>query len=373
METTEARELYLVRKFPGLRGKLPWVPLGKFPTPIQPMPKLGARLGAFALFVKRDDLSGETYGGNKVRKLEFTLADALRLKRNPVITLGAVGSNHVLATTIYAKKVGLETVGVFVPQPVQQYLRDNILANACQGCRIECVAGDLEAPLRIASIYLRDWIGRRRRPYLLWAGGSSTLGVMGYVEAGLEIAAQVREGLMPEPAFAFVPVGSAGTLAGLALGLRLAGLKTRAVGVRVYSRTLANEKAAAFMHNRALAFLRRLDPSVPDVRARARDMLMLHDYFGPAYAVFTQKGVRAAELAAELEGLKLDGAYSAKNMAGFLDFMSDPGRKDLPALFIATYNSIPLDPLMAVCPGPEILPEAVREYFQNPIAPVADE
>jgi D-cysteine desulfhydrase len=262
---------------------------------------------------------------------------------------------------------------VFVPQPVQQYLRDNILANACQGCRIEYVSGDLRAPLRIASIYLRDWMGQRRRPYLLWAGGSSTLGVMGYVEAGLEIAAQVREGLMPEPAFAFVPVGSAGTFAGLALGLKLAGLKTRAVGVRVYDKTFANEKAAAFMHNRALAYLRRLEPAVPDVRARARDMLMLHDYFGPAYAVFTQKGVRAAELAAELEGLKLDGAYSAKNMAGFIDFMSDPGRKHLPALFIATYNSIPLDPLVAGCPGPEVLPQAVRRYFQEPIAPVSDD
>ncbi|HUT56049.1 MAG TPA: pyridoxal-phosphate dependent enzyme [bacterium] len=372
MNPTDVRELYLVRKFPGLSGKLPWLPLGKFPTPVQRMDQLAARIGASALFVKRDDLSGEEYGGNKVRKLEFTLADAFKRKRNPVITLGAVGSNHVLATTIYAKKIGIETVGVFVPQPVQQYLRDNILANCCQGCQIEYVEGDLKAPLRIASIYLRDWIAKRRRPYLLWAGGSSTLGVMGYVEAGLEIAAQVREGMMPEPAFAFVPVGSAGTFSGLALGLKLAGLKTRAVGVRVYARALANEKIAAFMLNRALAYLRRLDPAIPNVKTRARELTMLHDYFGAAYAQFTKKGMEAIALASELEGLTLDGAYSGKAMAGFIEFMADPSRKNLPALFIATYNSIPLDPLIASCPGPSILPEPVRQYFHKDIAPIAD-
>lgn len=367
----DKRELYLVKKFPGLAGKLPWLPLGKFPTPILRMDKLGARLGASALFVKRDDLSGELYGGNKVRKLEFTLADARARNRNPVITLGAVGSNHVLATTLYAKKLGLDTVGVFIPQPVQEYLRQNILANACQGCRIEYVQSDAGAVGRIASVYLREW-KRNRRPYFLWAGGSSTLGVIGYVEAGLEIADQVREGLMPEPAFAFVPVGSAGTFAGLALGLRLAGLKTAAVGVRVYNKSFANEKIAAFMMNRALAHLRRLDPSIPLLKTRASDLLMLHDYFGRTYAQFTQKGVEAIRLASELEGVTLDGAYSGKAMAGFIDFMSDPARKDLPALFIATFNSIPLDSFLASCPGPKILPEAIQEYFKKDIAPVED-
>jgi len=369
---TPIREPYLIKQFPGLRGRLPWLDLGRFPTPVLPMNKLQERLGCGPLHVKRDDLSGEVYGGNKVRKLEFTLADALKRKRNPVITIGAVGSNHVLATTIYARKVGLDTIGVFVPQPVQENLRANILCNCVQGCRIEYAASDNRAFFKVVAIYLREWIKNRGRPYLLWIGGSSRLGVLGYVEGALELAAQVKEGMLPEPEYIFTPAGSAGTLAGLILGLKLAGLASRPVGVRVVEKSFTNEKTTAFMANRALAYLRRLDPAVPAFTINSGAVLMLHDYFGRRYAQYTTKGVAAINMARELEGLKLEGTYSGKAMAGLMEFMSRPENKNRSALFINTYNSIPLDPLLASCPGPEILPAAVREYFQKDIAPVED-
>ena len=94
------REPFLFTRFPRLRGRVPWMELGTLPTPVEPMTRLGEHLGCDNLWVKRDDLTGELYGGNKVRKLEFTLAHARALHRDLIITSGAVGSNHVLATKI---------------------------------------------------------------------------------------------------------------------------------------------------------------------------------------------------------------------------------------------------------------------------------
>src|SRR4030042_5011600 len=116
----------LFQQYPKLKA-IPWVSLGQFPTPVEPMARLGERLGFQRLWVKRDDLSGPRYGGNKVRKLEFLLADAQAQGRDAVLTLGAAGSNHCLATAVYAQELGLKSIAVFVPQPVQEYVRQNPL------------------------------------------------------------------------------------------------------------------------------------------------------------------------------------------------------------------------------------------------------
>lgn len=362
-------EPILFEKFPGLRGRLPWVSLGEFPTPLEPMEKLGEAIGAGSIYVKRDDLSATNYGGNKVRKLEFSLAEAIAKGRKTIITAGAVGSNHVLATTIHARTLGLDTVGIFGPQPVQENLRTNILCNRHNGCRIEYVENMGQLPMHAARVYHREW-REGNRPYLLYIGGSNTAGIIGYVEGGLEIARQVGQGMMPEPEYVFVPVGSSGTFAGMILGLKLAGLGSTVVGVRVADKEVTNERVAAFMANRANKRLRRLDPSVPLVKTKPSEVFMLHDYFGKEYGRYTAKGVEAMELLYGTEGLKLEGTYSGKALAGFIDFMGPRSRKDTPVLFLDTYNSIPVDPLLEACPGPEILPEELRSYFDCELAEV---
>ncbi len=364
------KEPYLFGRFPRLAEKIPWMPLGSFPTPVCKMEKLGQKLGCSDLYIKKDDLSGEEYGGNKVRKLEFILADAVRRRSGPVITVGAVGSNHVLATTIYAKKAGLGTVGIFVPQPVQENLRDNILCNGMMGCEIEPVGGFGGAILAAGKVYVREWIKSGRRPYMLGPGGSSTLGVIGYVEAAFEIATQIESGVMPEPEFVFAPIGSGGTFAGLALGLKLAGLASQPVGVRVVDKFMATEKRMAHMANKALQYLRKIDPSIPNAETAPEEIHIEHDYFGAGYAHYTKKGVDAIKEAAELEGIKLEGTYSGKNMAAFMDFMGVPARSKSRGLFLSTYNSRPLDEMLRECPGPEILPESIRDYFTRDIHPV---
>ncbi|MBI4701676.1 MAG: pyridoxal-phosphate dependent enzyme [Deltaproteobacteria bacterium] len=365
-------ERQLFRRFPGLRPAVPWLPLGTFPSPVERMARLGARLGCDRLFVKRDDLAGEPYGGNKVRKLEFTLADARRRGADRIVTVGAVGSNHLLATTVYAPHIGASAVGIVVPQPVQQYVRTNVLSDLALGCQIRPAPSLPCAAAELVATMARERLGGRRRSYFLWAGGSSALGVLGYVEAGLEIAAQVQGGLLPEPEWAFVPVGSGGTLAGLVLGLRLAGLRTRPIGVCVYARPATSAWTVALLANLAARYLRRCDRAVPRMRVRPAEIELLGGYLGPGYAHYTRRGVQAVELARDLECLALEGTYSGKCLAAFIDFVSAPERRGAAALFVNTYNSRPLAPLLAGAPRPEALPAPLRRYFEEPIAAVRE-
>src|SRR4030042_5456359 len=135
----------LFQQYPKLKA-IPWVSLGQFPTPVEPMAKRGESLGFKRLWVKRDDFSGVRYGGNKVRKLEFLLADAQAQGRDAVLTLGAVGSNHVLATALYAQELGLKSFAVFVPQPVQEYARKNLLCDHALGLKMHYLTNELLVP-----------------------------------------------------------------------------------------------------------------------------------------------------------------------------------------------------------------------------------
>ena len=113
--------------YPGLKGKVPWIPLGNFPTPVQKLNHLGKKIGAASFYIKRDDLSSEIYGGNKIRKLEFLLAEAKQKKADTLITGGGVGSNFSLATTIHGKRLGMRTVIVLMDHPVSEATKKNML------------------------------------------------------------------------------------------------------------------------------------------------------------------------------------------------------------------------------------------------------
>ena len=362
----------LFQKYPKLKG-IPWVSLGRFPTPVEPMAKLGEHLGFKRLWVKRDDLSGARYGGNKIRKLEFLLADAKAQGRESVLTLGAAGSNHCLATALYAQEQGLKSIGVFVPQPVQEYVRANLLCDYNLGLDMHYIENQVRVPDKIMRLLLSHKSqATGARPYLIWAGGSSPTGTLGYVNAGLEIARQVSEGLLPEPDFVFTPVGSCGTFAGLILGLKLGALRTRGVGVRVYDKAGANPYLISYLTRACVRLLRRYDPSFPEVRIRRNDFTFLDEFFGKGYAHFTRAGIEAVSQAQEFEGIKLDGAYSGKALAGLIAFAHRQGLQDKTLLFVNTYNSRDLAPLMGENRDYHRLPLSLQPCFELPIAPVED-
>jgi len=117
----------LFKQYPSLKEKLPYAQLGEFPTPILRLNQLGKEVGAEQLYIKNDGVSGLDYGGNKIRKLEFIMGEALRKNAKAVLTFGFAGSNHALATAVYAHKLGLQCISILLAQPNAQYLRKNLL------------------------------------------------------------------------------------------------------------------------------------------------------------------------------------------------------------------------------------------------------
>lgn len=358
-------DLPLFRRYPRLLAVLPWVSLGRWPTPVERLEEVERRLGSRAFYVKRDDLSSPVYGGNKVRKLEFSLADAMRRGRNEVLTVGAAGSNHVLATAVHGRRLGLRTTALLFEQPCSPYVRRNLLLDYSNGVNMVWVPSIPLVPiyswrerLRVSNLW------RNRRLYPLPPGGSSPVGCLGYVNAGMEIAEQVSAGLMPEPGCVVVAMGTHGTAAGLWLGMRLSGMDSRVVGVAVVERWLCNPYLWARLVNRTSEMLNRLDPSVGAPKARPSDLVYLDGYLGEGYGHITPEDGEAVRTLGELEGLKLEGTYTGKAMAAALDIAreSDGGEA---VLFVNTYNSVDLSSLVEGLDH-SLLPGPFRLFFEGP-------
>jgi len=311
----------LLQRFPRLQSSLPWIQLGQWPTPVTRLSRLSQALGR-EIWVKRDDLSGTRYGGNKVRKLELLLAQALHREHHSIVTVGGIGSNHVVATGLYARQLGLPTRAVVVPQPVTQQVHATLAL--CRSLEVEL----LPCPVRpLVPLYLWRAMHRADQPFLIGPGGSSPLGVLGHVGAALELAQQIEANELPEPHAIYVALGSGGTMAGLALGCALAGLRCEVRGVRVVERLLVNRTTVRMQVRRARRLLGL--ESTPGLRMR-----VVHGYLGHGYGAVTLQATSAVERAQD-HGLLLETTYTGKAFAGLLD--ADPGQH--PLLFWNTYNS----------------------------------
>lgn len=357
----------LFEECPQLRGEVAWLQLGEYPTPVQKLEGVCAAEGIDSLYIKRDDVSSPFYGGNKVRKLEFALADAKAKGHTSVITFGAVGSNHVLATVIHAERLGLETYAVLWPQPNAAYVRKNLLLDHTHGAHFVLTGSMYGAPVAFFR-GMAEGIHPRRTgyPYFIPPGGSNILGSLGYVDGALELRKQVDEGLLPEPDFIFVTYGSGSTAAGLLAGVTLAGLRSTVVAVRVVDKPVCNRYLLAAHVNRVAGFVARHCPGSPIRGLHARDILLIDDFCGPTYACFTPEGMAAVARAKECDGIKLEGTYTGKTFAGALDFIRRHGLEKRVCLFWNTYNSADLYP--QVCDVDyHTLPGGVHRYFEEPL------
>jgi D-cysteine desulfhydrase len=210
------------------------------------------------------------------------------------------------------------------------------------------------------------WEGLRgEKPYYVPAGASSLVGNMGYVNAAFKIRGQVERGEVPEPDYVLIAAGSLGTASGLQLGFMLAGMKTRVATVRVSMPWYITASKFASIMGNINAFMRRADPSVPDVKQKPEDLIMLDDYLGKCYAAFTPECISIIKTAKELEGLTLDPTYTSKALHGGLDWLRSRGEKDKVVLFMDTYNSVDLTPNIVGADYKE-LPRSLHKYFENP-------
>lgn len=353
----------IFEEYPGLSA-IPWTSLGDFPTPIQRLGELGEAHGFANLYVKRDDESSKVYGGNKVRKLEWVLADAEAKGRKTLICVGGSGSNQVLATTIYGKRRGFRVVGVVFDQPNAEYVRRNLLLDGHYGAELRFAQNTPVELLLFAATY--GWEALRgEKPYYVPAGASSPVGNIGYVNAAFEIRDQVEQGEMPEPDYVLAAAGSLGTASGLQLGFRLAGMKTRVAAVQVSIPWYITADKFAGMIANINDFMRSNDPSVPEVKPKPDELIMLRDYLGRCYADFTPDCVSILKQAKELEELTLDPTYTSKTLHGGLDYLKARGETDKVVLFMNTFNSVDLTSHVTGADY-KTLPTALHRYFEKP-------
>jgi 1-aminocyclopropane-1-carboxylate deaminase/D-cysteine desulfhydrase-like pyridoxal-dependent ACC family enzyme len=361
--------LPLFERYPRLGRELPYVPLGSFPTPLTRLSRLGEAVGALKLYIKRDDLSGALYGGNKVRKLEFLLARALAAGAKEVLTFGFAGSNHALATAVYAQALGLGCIAMLLPQLNARYVGDNLLVGQLHDAELHQHANT--ALLAFATLYqlLRHRLKAGAFPQLVAAGGSSALGTVGYVNAAFELKRQLEAQGLPAPEAVYLPAGSMGTAVGLALGLKVAGLGSRVVAVRVTETRYCNLKGMRRLFARTSGLLRALDPSFPRLELAEGDLELRHEFFGGRYARFTEEGQRAVTLMSKHEGLRLDGAYSAKALAALISDIGGRGRGDQTLLFWHTYSARDFAEALHAADYHR-LPKSFHRYFEGGSQPL---
>ena len=314
---------------------IPSFSLGNFPTPVQRLSNLESVLGFKSLWIKRDDLSGPLGGGNKVRKLEYMFAAAQTDIKKTLFTIGPTGSNHVRATAVYGKASGFRVQCLLFKQPPTAYSEANYRTICEHAAQVDEVERMSTMFIRYAYEKVKTRLGIGEERYFIPGGGSSPLGSVGYVKAISELKAQIEEGALPEPRCIFVPVGTCGTMAGLLAGVRLAGLKSQIVGIRVADRVVANTWGISRMVRRTLSCIDAADSRNIDTRS----IKLWHDDFGDGYAIPTEAGKRAVAMMAEHEGITLENTYTGKAFAGLLHYVRARKYENEPILFWHTYGN----------------------------------
>ena len=349
----------LAERWPRLAA-IPHLSLGGFPTAIEHATKLSSVAGC-DVWVKRDDRCGTVYGGNKVRKLEFLLAQAKSEGADTIITTGAIGSHHVLATGLYGRMHGFDVHAVMMPQPSNPHVEENARADLGAGVTLHPISTYGLLPTAMAALAARLKL-QRRRLFVIGPGGSDASGVLGWIEGGLEIGQQLARGEAREIDAVYVPLGSGGTAAGLAIGLAAAGVMAEVVGVRVTPRHLLRKGMLATLSRGLVQRIRTLDDRFPGVTDTAMKNLVFEEAFlGEGYGIPTGAGREATRVAAETHGLELDPSYTAKAMAALLQHARSK-RRGQRVLFVHTLNSTPIDALASKAPE---LPKRVASLLRT--------
>jgi D-cysteine desulfhydrase len=361
----------LFKQFPALRKQLPYAQLADLPTPVERLPNLGAKIGVDQLWVKRDDLTGKVYGGNKIRKLELLLGDALRSQAREVMTFGFAGSNHASATSVYAKELGLRSISMLMPQPNAQYVQRNLLLSFASCAELhhyddsEALDAGVEDQLR------RHGRKTGREPVVIPPGGSVPLGVTGFVNAAMELKAQIDIGLLPEPDYIYAALGSMGTVVGLAIGLRAVGLKTRIKAVRVVGTDFVKEERLPELFEETVNFLSSLDPKFPGLELAPDDVEVTTAFLGDGYAVFSPAGIAAVKQMKQAEGIQLDGTYTGKTLASLI---ADGGAGELEGRSVLFWNTLSSRDFSEIIADIDYrrLPRAFHRYFEEDVQSLGD-
>ncbi|MBI4673889.1 MAG: D-cysteine desulfhydrase family protein [Chloroflexi bacterium] len=292
---------------------LPRIHLATLPTPLDELPRLSEALGA-RVWMKRDDLTGFALGGNKARKLEFLLADAIQQGADVVVTGGGPQSNHARMTAAAARKVGMGATLVFFGNPPRE-VNGNLLLDELLGAEILYTRTDDKRETdRVIERVCGELQARGRKPYVIPRGGSTVLGCCAYILAVGELLEQLRAQAVT-PDWIFITTGSCGTHAGILAGLKYFGARIPVYGITV-SRPIAEGKPRInLLVQETAEFLQTALSLEPD------DVILDDAYLGAGYGIITPEARTAIQLVARSEGIFLDPVYTGKTMAGLMDLV----------------------------------------------------
>ncbi|MBT8421834.1 MAG: pyridoxal-phosphate dependent enzyme [Gammaproteobacteria bacterium] len=325
----------LFRRWPQLADTLPFIELGTLPTPVD-TGQTFAELPSLSIAIKRDDISATDYGGNKIRKLEFLLSDARAQQRDHIITYGGLGSNHARATALNCKKLGLHCTVILTPEPMTPAVQETLDHHTALGTRVEVAERytDVgEICERVQQEYGRDHC------YEIPFGGSSRVGTLGFVNAALELADQINAGECAEPDVIYVACGTAGTVAGLAVGLEIAGLGARIEALQVTPDSMQPFRLASNLIAEVTDDLVAAGLDMPATGGAIARLNIRNDQLGDGYAEPTEAGREAAAIWTNGTGLPTSLTYTAKAFAGLIADARAGQLTDAQTLFWNTYNS----------------------------------
>lgn len=356
--------LPLFEEYQELNDTIPYIQLANLPTPINRCHHLEEALGYHTIFIKRDDLtgSGDLYGGNKVRKLEFLLADAVQSGAKKIITFGCVGTNHGLATACYSQQLGLDCLLMLKNQPNSQVVRQNLLLDHYFGADIKIYSNN-----SVRKAALDGMLENNNDTYFIPTGGSNACGVLGYVNAAFELKEQIKEGSMPEPDVIYLPAGSCGTTAGLLLGFRLANISSKIIAVAVEPEEQLNVFAENIkrLYFEANQLLNSCSSAIPLLPFPDAQLIINKDFCGTEYGLWLRPGDDAARLMKNEEGIVVEGTYSAKSVAALIADIKDGIRKENEVILIwNTYCGLDFSHLTSNIDYKKLNSE-VHRYFED--------
>jgi L-cysteate sulfo-lyase len=314
------------------------VPLAHLPTPLEHLPRLSKHLGGPEIYVKRDDCTGLASGGNKTRKLEYSMAEALQQGADTIVTVGAVQSNHVRQTAAAAAKLGLGCEVLLehrVPEPSEPYATSgNVLLDKILGANLREYPGGTDFDVALDEV-ANEVNAAGGKPYIIPGGASNTVGALGYVNCALELLEQIDEqGL--DIAHIVTATGSAGTQAGLIVGLKAMQSEVQLLGIGVNIPREAQEEKVYKLACETAEYIGK-----PGCVAR-EDVVANCDYVGDGYGVPTESMNEAVLMLARDEGLLFDPVYSGKGLAGMIDLIRNGSLADGNIVFLHTGGSAAL-------------------------------
>lgn len=342
---------------PALRSRAPVAGLLPATTPVTALAQTPG------LFLKRDDCSAPDYGGNKIRKLDFLLGSARARGVREIVAFGYAGSNFVAATAWHAHKSGIHTCGFLLPQEPASYVADNLAVSLAVDAELRELPSMKAIGLHASLRSLHGLLRHGRWPWWIPPGGSSPLGVLGFVNGALELKQQIDAGELPVPDDIYVAFSSMGTVAGLAIGLVLAGLPTRIVAIQVVDSRFASPRGLRKLVERTLRFIGTTDrplPSVEDVLARID---IRTEFFGEAYARPTTATRQAIERFQQSSGARADSAYTGKGLAGLYADLDSGTLRGRRVLYWHSFNAHGR-PSGVSLPARERIPPSLRHYFE---------